>query len=115
MHRRFKLLYFYDETEDTVHIVDIWDTRMKPETLIMKKLLLSFTLMLLPLMASAYDALINGVFYDFDTSTKTAAVTSEGKVIWDDGIYLEGNNTSSGDVIIPSALSYNAHKVSDTL
>jgi hypothetical protein len=33
MHRRFKLLYFYDETEDTVHIVDIWDTRMKPETL----------------------------------------------------------------------------------
>lgn len=73
----------------------------------MKKLLLSFILITLPLMASAYDALIDGVFYDFDASTKTAAVTCEGRVIWDDGIYLEGNNTSSGDVIIPSALSYN--------
>ena len=34
MHRRFKLLYYYDEAKDIVHIVDIWDTRMKPETLI---------------------------------------------------------------------------------
>jgi plasmid stabilization system protein ParE len=34
MNHRFKLIYYYDETEDTVHIVDIWDTRMKPETLI---------------------------------------------------------------------------------
>lgn len=34
MHRRFKLIYFYDEVEDTVHIIDIWDTRMNPETLI---------------------------------------------------------------------------------
>lgn len=34
MHRRFKLIYFYDEVEDTVHIIDIWDTRMNPKTLI---------------------------------------------------------------------------------
>ena len=34
MHRRFKLIYYYDETEDTVHLVDIWDTRMNPKALI---------------------------------------------------------------------------------
>ena len=34
MHRRFKLIYYYDESEDTVHLVDIWDTKMSPKTLI---------------------------------------------------------------------------------
>jgi plasmid stabilization system protein ParE len=34
MNRRFKLIYYYDETEDVVHIVDIWDTRMNPKALI---------------------------------------------------------------------------------
>jgi len=34
MHRRFKLIYYYDEVEDTVHLVDIWDTRMDPLALI---------------------------------------------------------------------------------
>ena len=34
MHRRFKLIYYYDESEDVVHIVDIWDTRMNPKALI---------------------------------------------------------------------------------
>ena len=33
MHRRFKLIYFYDEAADVVHIMDIWDTRMNPKTL----------------------------------------------------------------------------------
>ena len=33
MSRRFKLIYFYDEAEDIVHIVDIWDTLMNPKTL----------------------------------------------------------------------------------
>ena len=33
MHRRFKLIYYYDELSDIVHIVDIWDTRMSPTTL----------------------------------------------------------------------------------
>ncbi len=33
MHRRFKLIYFYDDATDTVHIMDIWDTRMSPTTL----------------------------------------------------------------------------------
>ena len=34
MNRRFKLIHCYDEAEDTVHVIDIWDTRMNPETLI---------------------------------------------------------------------------------
>ena len=34
MHRRFKLIYYYDEAEDTVHIVDIWDTKMNPKALV---------------------------------------------------------------------------------
>lgn len=36
MHRRFKIIYYYDQAEDTVHIVDIWDTRMNPKTLIQR-------------------------------------------------------------------------------
>lgn len=34
MNRRFKFIYYYDEVEDIVHIIDIWDTRMNPKTLI---------------------------------------------------------------------------------
>jgi hypothetical protein len=34
MNRRFKIIYYYNETEDTVRVVDIWDTRMDPKTLV---------------------------------------------------------------------------------
>ena len=34
MNRRFKLIFYYDEVEDSVHVVDIWDTRMNPKALI---------------------------------------------------------------------------------
>ena len=34
MNRRFKLVYYYDESKDTVHIVDIWDTKRNPKALI---------------------------------------------------------------------------------
>ena len=34
MNKRFKFVYYYDETEETVYIVNIWDTRMNPKTLI---------------------------------------------------------------------------------
>lgn len=33
MNRRFKLIYCYYPSSNTVHIVDIWDTRVNPETL----------------------------------------------------------------------------------
>jgi len=32
--RRFKIIYTYDEVSNTVHIMDIWDTRMNPKALI---------------------------------------------------------------------------------
>ena len=34
MHRRFKLIYFYDETKDVVNIMDVGDTKMNPKTLV---------------------------------------------------------------------------------
>ena len=34
MNRRFKLIYYYDEAKDVVHLVDIWDTKMNPKALI---------------------------------------------------------------------------------
>ena len=34
MGRRFKLVFYYDEGEDIVHVVDIWDTKRNPQTLI---------------------------------------------------------------------------------
>lgn len=34
MSRRFKVIYYYDEKEDVVHLIDIWDIRMSPSALI---------------------------------------------------------------------------------
>lgn len=34
MSRRFKLIFYYEEAEDTIYLVDIWDTRMNPKALI---------------------------------------------------------------------------------
>ena len=34
MNRRFKIIYNFDEIEDTVHLIDIWDTRMNPKALV---------------------------------------------------------------------------------
>lgn len=34
MNRRFKIIYYYNETEDTISNVDIWDTKMNPKTLV---------------------------------------------------------------------------------
>ena len=34
MSRRFKIIYYYDEADDVVHLVDIWDTKMSPRALI---------------------------------------------------------------------------------
>ena len=36
MKRRFKLIYYYEESEDAVYIVDIWDSTMRPEALVMR-------------------------------------------------------------------------------
>ena len=34
MNRRFNIIYTYDESEDVVHIMDIWDSGMNPKALI---------------------------------------------------------------------------------
>ena len=34
--KRFKLIYYYAESSDTVHVADIWDTRRKPSKLAKK-------------------------------------------------------------------------------
>lgn len=34
MNKRFRLIYHYDEGNDTVHVMDIWDARSNPQTLI---------------------------------------------------------------------------------
>ena len=31
--RGFKIVYYYAKSSDTVHVVDIWDTRMSPDNL----------------------------------------------------------------------------------
>ena len=61
----------------------------------MKKKAILFTLALLStLTASAYDACIGGIYYNFDTSAKTATVTSS-------------NNHYTGSVTIPETVEYN--------
>ena len=51
-------------------------------------------MMLLPIVASAYDAEINGVFYEFDTNTREATVTF-------------GDTKYTGSVTIPETVTYN--------
>ena len=51
-------------------------------------------MMLLPIVASAYDAEINGVFYEFDTNTREATVTF-------------GDTKCTGSVTIPETVTYN--------
>jgi len=34
MNRRFKVIYYYDDKADIVHLVDIWDTRMDSKMLV---------------------------------------------------------------------------------
>ena len=57
--------------------------------------------MLLPMVANAYDAQINGIYYNFDHEMNTAAVTS----------YRFGSSSNrygySGTVIIPATVNYN--------
>ena len=59
----------------------------------MKKLTFLFLIIFLPLMASAYDAKIEGIYYNFDTNTKEATVTY-------------GDTKYTGDVYIPHMVEY---------
>ena len=68
----------------------------------MKKLFLSMLLLALPLLASAYDCQVDGIYYNLKSSTKEAEVT-----------YREWNSDEetilsdySGEVIIPENFTY---------
>lgn len=65
----------------------------------MKKYLSAFLLMLLPLLANAYDAEIDGIYYNFNKSDKTATVTYKSPYSY----YYRGNS-----VTIPSFVKYNS-------
>ena len=58
--------------------------------------------MLLPMMAEAYDAKIDGIYYNFNKDAKTATVT-----YYSDGNYFKENkNAYSGTVNIPRKVKY---------
>ena len=62
----------------------------------MKKQIILLILMLLPMLASAYDAEIDGIYYNLDQGTKKAEVT------YKDETY----RSYSGNVVIPSSITY---------
>ena len=64
-----------------------------------QKHFLAFLLLLTNLMASAYDCQVDGIYYNLDTSGKTAEVTSQS---W--------SNSYRGSVVIPSSVTYNGIK-----
>jgi hypothetical protein len=70
---------------------------------IMRKNLLLISAALLPLMANAYDAKIDGIYYDF--SGDEATVTRD---------YDNEEGSYSGDVVIPASVTYNGKTYSVT-
>ena len=66
----------------------------------MKKLFLSTLLLALPLLASAYDAQIDGIYYRLNKLSKTALVTYQ---VYDNGNY---KSDYSGSVVIPEKFNY---------
>ena len=67
----------------------------------MKKLFLSMMLMALPLVVSAYDCQVDGIYYNLNSEEKTAEVTYQSKDLYD-------NVTSvyTGSVDIPERFTY---------
>lgn len=61
----------------------------------MKKQLISLVLALLPLVASAYDVLKDGIYYNLNNSTRTAEVAS-----------ASNTNVYSGELEIPESFTY---------
>lgn len=69
----------------------------------MKKLLLFIVTLMLPIVASAYDAQIDGIYYKLNKNSETAEVTYKKRG--------ESNSTAySGSVVIPSEIVYDGIK-----
>ena len=60
-------------------------------------------------MAFAYDAEIDGIYYDFDHENKTATVTDDG-VSWD----YNGVGYIQSEIVIPGKVTYNGVEYSVT-
>ena len=73
----------------------------------MKKTLLKSVMAVLvalfSLNANAYDALINGIYYNLSFGNRTAQVTNGNFTSSDD---FQSQNTYKGHVVIPSSISY---------
>ena len=67
----------------------------------MNKFFLLLTLLCLSLSARAYDAEVDGIFYNLDAANKTATVTFKGDYSY------SYDNEYSGDVVIPETVTYN--------
>ncbi len=66
----------------------------------MKKILFLLLAAILPAMAGAYDAYIDGIYYNFDKEARTATVTHRNYNEWNQNAY-------SGTVNIPVTVIYN--------
>ena len=71
----------------------------------MKQIILSVLLMMLPLVASAETAKIDGIYYKFNSETRTAEVTNDPDNV---------NNKYSGSVVIPETVIYRSARYSVT-
>ena len=69
----------------------------------MKKLLSTLFFMLVPVLANAYDAQIDGIYYNFNTESKTAEVTYRD---YDENM-SSNKGAYFGEVIIPGEVIYN--------
>lgn len=74
----------------------------------MKKLLLFLATILMPIMANAYDAIIDGIYYNFDKDAKTATVTYERDHS------MSNRYAYAGSVNIPTKVNYNGDSYSVT-
>ena len=70
----------------------------------MKKLLFILLAAILPVMASAYDVYIDGIYYNINKVEKTATVTYSSSTMSNGRPY--NKTTYSGDVIIPETIIY---------
>lgn len=70
----------------------------------MKKLLLSMILLALPLLASAYDCQVDGIFYNLNSEVNAAEVTFENS----------NYNSYSDEVVIPEKFTYEGVEYSVT-
>ena len=64
-------------------------------------------------MAFAYEAQIDGVYYDFDHENKTATVTHDGEV-WKDYETWNDAGYTQLDIVIPEKVTYNGVEYSVT-